>query len=78
MINTLKNDCYTPAEVIEIMPKLRNDMRWKPNDIGYLYSIGLIDGDYNKSLKKAIVTLEDLPDLMKIYNRVRERKISRM
>lgn len=58
----MKNENFIPSEIKERNPSIT----WTPQQIGYLFNLGLIDG-----IKKTRYTFVNEKDVLKIYEQVK-------
>ncbi|MHB8260455.1 MAG: hypothetical protein ACYDCN_08550 [Bacteroidia bacterium] len=70
-----KNEMLTPSQVIEKYPELEQKFGWTAKDIGLMLKNKLLQGHYNHSLRKSMITEDSLKSLIRFANRQIENQI---
>jgi len=74
---TKKNndDMLTPSQILEKYPELKQKFGWTAKDIGLLLKNKLLQGHYNHSLRKSMITEDSLKSLIRFANRQIENQL---
>lgn len=65
---TKKIEYLTPSQIIEKYPELEQKFGWTAKDVGLLLKNKLLQGHYNHSLRKSMITEDSLRRLIKFAN----------
>jgi hypothetical protein len=70
-----KIEYLTPSQVIEKYPELEQKFGWTAKDVGLLLKNKLLQGHYNHSLRKSMITEDSLRRLIRFANEQIEKQM---
>ena len=75
MTNENNEEMLTPSQILDKYPELKKKFGWTAKDIGLLLKNKLLQGHYNHSLRKSMITEDSLKSLIRFANRQIENQL---